>query len=384
MNIDSRVLEVLNTLNLNGIEAYLVGGSLRDLILGKTPTDYDIAYNETPFLLKQVFSSCKFYDTGIKYGTVTMDYKDLLIELTVFRSEGRYSDGRHPDSIKHAKNIYEDLKRRDFTANAICYNPTTGFYDPFSGARDISKKVLKTVGNPSERFKEDALRIFRATRFLSVLGFNLDKETKEALINNISLVKDLSKERVLSEVKKTLKGDFLEENFDLFVKVLSEFLNAKIKDEKNCLNKVLKAPKRLKLPLLLNAFDVDFNTDKRLNLSKKQLLLYNLVKDFNGVKEIDVEFLLLNYSQKDVLLILDYLKLNGVNIKPFKAKYDEIIKSNLLEEIENLAINGLDIIDLGYEKTKVSEIKTAVLKNILSKKIKNQKEEIINFIKENF
>ena len=169
---------VLNTLRQNGYEGYIVGGCVRDSLLGLTPNDYDVTTNATPDVVQSLFP--KTAPTGIAHGTVTVIIEKEPIEVTTFRSESGYSDSRHPDVTRFETDIKYDLSRRDFTVNAMAYNNEKGLIDLYGGSQDLKNKFLRAVGNPQKRFGEDALRILRLFRFASQLGFTIEKETLNA------------------------------------------------------------------------------------------------------------------------------------------------------------------------------------------------------------
>jgi len=190
-----------------GFKAYLVGGAVRDIFLNKKASDWDVATNATPQDVMKIFNFV--VPTGIEHGTVTVHYKNLEIEVTTFRTEAGYSDGRHPDKVNYAATIEEDLSRRDFTMNAIAVNLEDGkIVDPFSGKKDIKKKLIKTVGNPSERFMEDGLRPVRAIRFSAQLGFDIEESTFKEISNEkiINKISGISVERFRDELLKLLKS----------------------------------------------------------------------------------------------------------------------------------------------------------------------------------
>ena len=176
------VTEILNLFYQNGYEAYVVGGSVRDIILGKSPDDYDITTNALP---ENVIEICKnkykTVEMGIKHGTVTVVSHNNNLEITTYRVDGEYSDGRRPDSVAFTPNLNDDLKRRDFTINALVLNKDGCVDDYFCGIEDINKKIVRSIGQATERFNEDALRILRALRFSAVLGFSIDEETSSAI-----------------------------------------------------------------------------------------------------------------------------------------------------------------------------------------------------------
>ncbi len=188
-----------------GFEAWLVGGAVRDMIRGKTASDFDLATNASPQEVSSLFSHV--IETGIDHGTVTVIFMGEHIEVTTFRTESTYTDGRHPDSIHYTSSIEEDLSRRDFTINAIALNLETGnIYDPFNGQKDIQKKCIQTVGKAEERFSEDGLRPIRAIRFSSQLGFDIEKNTLNAIPKTLSITKQISIERFRDEFIKILSS----------------------------------------------------------------------------------------------------------------------------------------------------------------------------------
>ena len=171
--------EVLDMLHEAGYKAYIVGGCVRDMLMGKEPEDYDITTSARPEEIKKVFSGKKTIDTGIAHGTVTVVIDGRAFEITTFRVEAGYSDGRRPDSVSFTGNLREDAARRDFTMNSIAFNREEGIIDYFGGAADIKAGVIRCVGDPKARFREDGLRIIRAVRFSSVIGFDIEEETLE-------------------------------------------------------------------------------------------------------------------------------------------------------------------------------------------------------------
>lgn len=183
-----------------------MGGCVRDHLLGKTPNDYDIATNARPEEFSHIFTSFRLIETGLKHGTVTVLCDGEAIEVTTYRVDGDYSDGRHPDHVTFSKELVEDLKRRDFTINAMAMTVEGEIIDPFDGKKDLERKIIRAVGDPQKRFEEDALRILRAVRFASILGFEIEEQTHNAakkLKERVSLV---SKERCFVELKKALCG----------------------------------------------------------------------------------------------------------------------------------------------------------------------------------
>ena len=199
-------LEAIHVLKDHGYQANLVGGCVRDFLLGREPGDYDINTNAMPEQVQRAFLGYHQVDTGIKHGTVSVWIQGQQVEITTYRDDGTYSDGRHPDKVTLGAELVEDLKRRDFTINAMCWSPGNGLVDMFGGAEDLEARVIRCVGNPEERFSEDALRILRALRFASVLDANIHPGTDRAIRQLAPTLNKVSKERCAVELIKLLKG----------------------------------------------------------------------------------------------------------------------------------------------------------------------------------
>lgn len=198
--------EILNRLESAGFEAYLVGGCVRDYLMQREPHDWDICTSATPSEVLQLFKDDNVIETSLKHGTVTIVKKDGQYEVTTFRVDGEYKDGRHPDEVRFVTNLVDDLARRDFTINAIAMDADGTLYDPFCGARDIREHVIRCVGNAENRFQEDGLRVLRALRFASVLGFTVDVDTWEAIHDCKDMLNNISAERIMTELRKLLAG----------------------------------------------------------------------------------------------------------------------------------------------------------------------------------
>src|SRR3972149_5265104 len=206
--IPKEVINITETLEKGGLEAYLVGGCVRDLLMNRVPKDWDITTNATPEQIIELFPKTVYEN---KFGTVavivetTEDETLKQIEVTPYRIETTYSDNRHPDAVKFSNKLEDDLKRRDFTVNAIAYNPTNRqIVDIFNGLKDIKDKTIRSVGNADERFQEDALRLIRAIRFSAQLGFAVSQETMDSIIKNAKLLKNISLERIRDEFSKII------------------------------------------------------------------------------------------------------------------------------------------------------------------------------------
>ena len=206
ITIPQEVNIILSRLEMAGYEAFCVGGAVRDSIMGIVPGDWDITTSALPEETRQVFSDFKTIDTGLKHGTLTVIIDHKPYEITTYRIDGEYGDNRHPEAVSFTRNIEDDLARRDFTVNAIAYNPKKGIVDPYGGQSDIYNSIIRTVGDPHRRFNEDGLRIMRALRFSSTLGFAIDDKTAGAIHENKELLKNISAERINVELTKLLCG----------------------------------------------------------------------------------------------------------------------------------------------------------------------------------
>jgi len=207
IQIPSDVNKILDILNSYGYDGYIVGGCVRDSILNRTPNDWDICTNCIPEKILDIFSSFKVIPTGLEHGTVTVVINDENYEVTTYRIDGAYTDGRHPEEVIFTSNLKEDLKRRDFTINAMAYNDKVGLIDYYGGIEDILSKKIKCVGNPLERFSEDYLRMLRAIRFSTQLGYKLDYDTFKAINILSKNIKYISVERIREELNKILKAN---------------------------------------------------------------------------------------------------------------------------------------------------------------------------------
>lgn len=206
INIPKGAENIINTLQNNDFEAYVVGGCVRDSILGKEPGDFDITTNALPDETMNLFQPFyKVIPTGLKHGTLTLlDEDGSQFEVTTFRIDGDYSDGRHPDEVLFTSSLKEDLSRRDFTINAMAYSEKAGLVDYYNGFNDLKNRVIRCVGNANDRFMEDALRMMRGVRFSAQLDFEIESDTKQAIMQNSSLIKNVSMERIQLEFNKTI------------------------------------------------------------------------------------------------------------------------------------------------------------------------------------
>ncbi len=223
MDIPNYAKAVMQTLENAGYEAYIVGGCVRDTLMGKLPHDYDIASSALPEEAKRALSGFKVIETGIKHGTITVISNGQQIEVTTYRIDGDYSDGRHPESVSFTQKLENDLARRDFTINGMAYG-REGIIDIFGGREDLKRGIIRCIGEPEKRFSEDALRIMRAIRFSSVLGFEIEESTARSASECRSLLKKISAERILAELKQLIRGKDTERVLLQFPEIFAEIL----------------------------------------------------------------------------------------------------------------------------------------------------------------
>ncbi|HIZ79460.1 MAG TPA: CCA tRNA nucleotidyltransferase [Candidatus Lachnoclostridium stercorigallinarum] len=228
MEIPQAVEKIINTLETAGFEAYAVGGCVRDTLLGREPEDWDITTSARPEQVKKLFR--RTVDTGIQHGTVTVLEDHRGYEVTTYRIDGEYEDGRHPKNVEFTASLTEDLKRRDFTINAMAYSKKTGIVDEFGGMQDLEKGIIRCVGEARERFTEDALRILRAIRFSAQLGFSIEEQTLEAVRQIAPNLVHVSKERIQVELTKLLKSPHPERMSLVFDTGIAPYVSAHFAD----------------------------------------------------------------------------------------------------------------------------------------------------------
>lgn len=235
-----QALPVIDRLEEAGYEAYFVGGAVRDLFLNRPVHDVDIATSAVPSEVKRIFSNT--VDVGIDHGTILVLHNSIGFEVTTFRTESEYSDHRRPDHVQFVRSLYEDLKRRDFTMNAMAMNKSGDWIDPFGGQEDIQQGIIRTVGHAAERFSEDALRMMRAARFISQLSFRLEDETKQAMNEHAPLLGHIAVERKLNELDKLFAGHDKSRALSVLIETgIYQFLPG-LKEQKSALTQLSKWP----------------------------------------------------------------------------------------------------------------------------------------------
>ena len=366
-------INVLEKFNEAGYEAYFVGGCVRDYLLNDEFSDIDITTNALPDEVKQIFR--KSIDTGIQHGTVTILVNGDSFEVTTFRTEDDYIDHRTPEKVEFVSNLKEDLDRRDFTINAMALDSNGKLYDYHCGERDLRNKVIKTVNNPNERFFEDALRMLRAFRFSSKLGFEIEENTLKAIKNNAELIKFVSIERIVNEFRKLLTGRgnkrslelLLDSNLNNYIPFLDEI--SKIIDFSNytfCQS----------LYILSKINDISFEKLKELKLSNKeikQIKIYEKInEDFSS--NVPLEIILYNYDVNDVTFIASYSNY---------CDKEDIEKIKLpIKSFNDIAITSMEIISI-IDKPAGPWIKEIIKKleeDIILYKTDNTKKDILDFL----
>lgn len=375
---------ILAKLEREGYEAYVVGGCVRDTLLDKEPDDWDITTSAKPEEIKKAF--VKTVDTGIKHGTVTVIINGNGYEVTTYRIDGEYKDGRHPSDVKFTRSLRDDLKRRDFTINAIAYNTSNGLKDLFYGRSDLRSRIIRAVGNPEFRFKEDALRMMRAIRFSAQLGFNIDIDTYHAIIRCSHLIKQVSMERIQVELTKTLLSPNPEavkeyQLTGLFIEILPELnkILASRESQKVCaLLKKVPNTIAMKYAALLSPLAAD--TAKRVlrNLrldnatinTVTQIIFHS--KNDGQIDENDIavreaiykhgprlmeNLFVFEAAQIQMKEDVAGLPMRGArnHLKTIMRIYEEILTRGDCVTIKDLDVTGNDLIELGISGKEVGE-----------------------------
>ena len=355
----SNSLKVIDIINKNNGEAYLVGGCVRDMVLKEKPHDEDLTTSLTPDQVTNIFEKegYKVIPTGLQHGTVTVMMDGEGYEITTFRKDSTYSDGRHPDSVEFSTDVNDDCSRRDFTFNAMYYDGKE-IIDTYNGQKDIEDKVIRTVGNPDERFNEDALRMLRAIRFSSKLNFTIAPEVIKSIKKNKSLINKISKERISSELTKTLQGPnriyAIKElqKTGLLKEIIPEVDN---KNLKNKLDLMGRCPSDHQIQFAILFSETDANDlCRRLKLSNEDReTIVNLSKHIKKPSCSAEEFI---YSNQD----LSDEEFNKLQI----IWNDNILKNTLKRphRIRDLSVNGDDLIALGYKGKEVGKQLNKLLK----------------------
>lgn len=432
--LEKDVQFILDELNKNGT-GFLVGGAIRDMLLGEIPDDYDFATDIEYDSLKRIFKDYNPKEVGSHFGILMINVNDKEYEIAKFRKEIGIYNSRYPKKIKFVNSIKEDLVRRDFTINSLAYNDEEGLLNLFDGVDHIKKGVIKFVGNPKIRIEEDALRIMRAFRFISKLGFSLDKKTSEAIYEKRKFLNKISKERIFDEISKILVAPYVKKALNEMKKLgilelvipeykyLWEISQIEKKDLfKNILNtmKISKKDLILRLSILfykigkVNSETIDAkgnitfdeyeressiiaeNRLKNLKVSnriiesvKKIVLYHGLYKKNYSDKIIKKILLDLDSENLERLLSLiksDYLK-NTIDknlVDSFLKRINNILSKGEIPRLKDIDITGVDLINLKFEAKDINKIKEEIHDLILEEKLRNDKEDIVKYIVEKY
>lgn len=437
MYLPEEVKKVISMLGGAGFEAYAVGGCVRDSLLGKNPTDYDVTTSASPEEMKEVFKNEHLIETGIKHGTVTVLMNGNPMEITAFRIEKGYSDRRHPEKVEFTRSLAEDLARRDFTVNSLAYSEKTGIIDLFGGISDLEHEIIRCVGDPDKRFGEDALRIMRALRFSSVLGFEIEKETAASIERNSGFLKEVSAERLFSEFSRLLCGKnaakVLLEHPTPFFEIIPELSVLKGFDQRHfrhhldafehTLGVIENVPPALELRLAALFHDIskpicvsvdETGTAHYYGHAQKsaeiaEAVLRRLKSDSETIKKVcelvrrhedrfepdpkAVKRLLGKIGPEgyDKLLLLmqaddsakrpEYRLPDSV-FDEFRKIAREITEKNECFSLKDLAVNGADLISAGFEPgPEMGKILEILLEKVIEGEIPNEKEKLLGYIK---
>jgi len=398
IDLPKNVENIIGSLEEHGFEGFAVGGCVRDSLLKKTPKDWDITTDALPVDMKKIFK--KTFDTGIAHGTVTVLMDGVGYELTTYRIDGNYSDGRHPDSVSFSKSLSEDLCRRDFTINAMAYSNKKGIVDLFDGRKDLQNGIIRAVGDAKKRFDEDALRMLRAVRFAAQLGFKIDDDTFEAIKEKAKLLSKVSKERIFVELNKSLCGDFAQnikmvytsglyryigKEFAKLDKSIYDFYPRKFHNKKHMYWAVflenienVEAVKKI-------LFELKSDNATRNNT-------YLLVKELKNPMPSSDEDIRWSLHRIGADLFCDYIEIlksdkKNVDILDkidnIENRYSQILKENHAYEISMLDITGKDLMDIGISKgPKIGEVLEFLLEKVIENPLNNEKSILLRLAKE--
>ncbi len=396
------VKDILRILDKAGFECYVVGGAVRDSLLGRPVHDYDITTNALPEQIIEIFENKDFTvcPTGLQHGTVTIVNGRYNIEVTTYRIDGEYSDNRRPDTVEFTTSLKEDLARRDFTINALAYNPKVGIIDEFNGIEDLQKRIIKCVGNPEERFNEDSLRIVRAIRFANQLDFSIDYDTLIEILKLKDNLKNVSVERKREELNKILSTGQQIKGIQFLQEVMPEIFNKNVYTKGNLLLYFSKSESFVQNLTTLIIYDIikissldylkyDNNTKKTIENSIKcyHALRQNerAILDSNSSRYILKQEILSKFSQEEIN--------NAMCVITSENSYKCEFSYNVLSEIdsikkcrepiyrEDLDIDGNDIKKLGYEGKEIDVAFRKLLTFVWTYPKDNKKEILIKRLK---
>ena len=385
--LPENVYMLLERLNAAGFRADIVGGCVRDMLLGLTPNDFDITTNATPADMKRVFSDMRTVETGLKHGTLTVVLHGEPYEITTYRLDGDYADHRHPTEVCFTTELSEDLKRRDFTVNAMCYHPRWGLTDLFGGREDLRTGTLRCVGDAATRFEEDALRILRALRFSSTLGFHLEDATAAAIRDKAHLLRAVSAERIYTEIKKLLMGKNADGVLTEYRDIFSDVLQILPKTHTNVdIFKHLPtfsmrfvamfAACEEGLRTFLSACD-RLHADNALRRTGEQLL--PLCHTATGERR-DLLMLLHSLGAEDTERLLCLRFALGTDKEDARCRLFELLKEKPVYMLRDLAVRGEDAAALGYRGEQIGRALSRALQAVMDGRCANARDALIAFM----
>ena len=377
---------IIDRMRENGYRADIVGGCVRDFLLGRTPFDFDITTNALPEVTKEIFSDFKVIETGIKHGTVTVLIEGEPFEITTYRIDGEYKDNRRPESVSFSNKIEDDLSRRDFTMNAIAYNPYDGLTDRFGGSEDISQGLIRAVGDPYLRFDEDALRILRGIRFSSTLGFEIEEKTSRAILDKCYLLKNISAERILVEFKKLLLGADAVPVINKYIQVINVFL-PEVKHLDLSLDafshlSFSEASAMLFFACESDGVDIALRTLRADNeaiaysaSTLKALYEINRGRTLKDVK--DLGFFLRDFGTAVMKSAFEISRRLGLVCSDIYTAANEFLSTSHPYRISDLDIGGNDLISRGYRGKAIGDKLAELLDRVISGEVENTRASLL-------
>lgn len=404
MYIPDYAKTVLDRLNNAGYEAYAVGGSVRDSLLGVPVNDWDVTTSALPEETEQVFRGFRVIETGIRHGTVTVVSEGHNIEITTYRCDGAYADNRHPENVVFVRDIKEDLLRRDFTVNAMAYSPRDGLRDVSGGMKDLENRVIRAVGDAHTRFSEDGLRVMRAVRFASQLCFTIESATRDAVLADRYLLKNISSERLFSELKKTLAGRGVTETLIEYGSVISTFIPELVplteKDtalwEQTCRAAgAVKNDTVLRLSALFSSVGKDAAAEAlaRLKADRKTAetvtLLVGLADAELPRSKPQTRRMIHGVGEENLVRLLDLRRAMSAaagdtdsgDTERISAWISEIAADGDCVSLKSLAVGGKDVLSLGVRPEDVGTLLNAALYAVMDERLPNRKNELMTYIK---
>lgn len=437
INIPQNANSIIHTLQNNGHTAYIVGGCVRDSVLGLTPNDWDICTSATPDEMLEIFKDYKVIETGLQHGTVTIVIDKEQYECTTYRIDGKYSDNRRPDTVTFTNDLIEDLKRRDFTINAMAYNDEEGLIDPFEGLMDIEYRKIQCVGSAEDRFNEDALRILRAIRFSSQLDFALSSDTDWEIHRQCNNLENISIERINSEFCKIVSSDYFcvqlllyKDVFSLFIPEFKDMINFPQNNPYHQFNVYVHTIHAIqhcessdlttRLAVLFHdigkphcyqdgedgirhfkghgkvSADIVNEIMKRLKFDNNtRNNVVQLVYYHDATIEVDKKYIKRWLNKMGVDQFRRLLDVRRADIKGQKIDYDEdriekvdnierlldeVLEDNQCFKLKNLSVNGKDLINAGFaEGCLIGKVLNTLLEKVISDELPNDADTLLNY-----